>query len=36
MSSSVHTDNNKKYILIFGRDPTQVLDDTKLTAEAQH
>ena len=32
MSSSVHVDNNKKYILIFSEGPTQGLDDTILTA----
>ena len=32
MSSSVHVDNNKKYILIFSEGPTQGLDDTTLTA----
>ena len=36
MSSSVHIDNKKKDILIFGTDPTLVLNDTKLTAEAQY
>ena len=36
MSSSVHIDNNKKDILILGLGPTQGLDDTKLTAEAQY
>ena len=33
MSSSVHVDNKKKYILILGEGPTQGLDDTTLTAE---
>ena len=33
MSSSVHTDNKKKDILIFGEGPTQALDDTTVTAE---
>ena len=33
MSSSVHVDNKKKDILIFGEGPTQELDDTTLTAE---
>ena len=33
MSSSVHVDNKKKDILIFGEGPTQGLDDTALTAE---
>ena len=36
MSSSVDIDNKKKDILILGEGPTQGLDDTKLTAEAQH
>ena len=34
-SSSLHVDN-KKYILILGKAPTQGLDDTKLTAEAEY
>ena len=33
MSSSVHIDNSKKYILILGEGPTQELDSTTLTAE---
>ena len=33
MSSSVHVDNKKKDILIFGDGPTQGLDGTILTAE---
>ena len=33
MSSSVHVDNKKKDILIFGKGPTQGLDGTTLTAE---
>ena len=36
MSSSVHTDNKKKDILILGKGPTQGLDDTTLTSEAQY
>ena len=36
MSSSVHTDNGKKDFLILGKGPTQGLDDTRLTAEAQY
>ena len=32
MSSSVDMDNNGKYILILGEEPTQGLDDTTLTA----
>ena len=33
MSCSVHVDNKKKDILIFGEGPTQELDGTTLTAE---
>ena len=33
MSSSVHVDNKKKYILILGQGATQGLDRTTLTAE---
>ena len=36
MSSSVHIENKKKGILILGKGPTQTLDDTMLTAEAQY
>ena len=36
MSSSVHIDNKGKDILILGEEPTQGLDDTKLTAETKH
>ena len=36
MSLSRHIDNNKKGILILGLGPTQGLDDTTLTAEAQY
>ena len=36
MSSSVHIDNKKKDILILGIGPTQLSDDTTLTAEAQY
>ena len=36
MSSSVHTDNKNKDILILGKGPTQGLDDTTLTAEAKY
>ena len=32
MSSSVHVDIKKKYILVLGEDPTQRLDGTKLPA----
>ena len=33
MSSSVHVDNKKKYILILCEGPTQGLDGTTLTTE---
>ena len=36
MSSTVHVDNQRKVILILGIEPTQGLDDTKLTAEAKY
>ena len=36
MSSSVHVDNKKKYILILGEDPTQWLYDTTLTVEKKY
>ena len=36
MSSSVHTDNKKKDILIIGEDPTQGLDGTTLTGEKKY
>ena len=36
MSSSVHVDNKKKYILILGEGPTQGLDGTTLTAEKKY
>ena len=36
MSSSVHVDNKKKYILILGEGPTQGLDDTTETAEKKY
>ena len=36
MSSSVHVDNKKKYLLILGEGPTQGLDDTTLTAEKKY
>ena len=36
MSSSLHIDNKKKNILTPGKSPTQGLDDTTLTAEAQN
>ena len=36
MSSPVHIDNKEKDILIFGKGPTQWLNDNTLTAEAQY
>ena len=36
MSSTVHTDNKNKDILILGEGPTQALADTRLTAEANY
>ena len=36
MSLPVHIDKNKKDILIIGKGPTQRLDDTMLTAQAQY
>ena len=36
MSSSVQIDNKRKDILILGEEPTQVLDDTTLTAETKY
>ena len=36
MSCSVHVDNKKKDILILGKDPTQGLDGTTLTAENKY
>ena len=35
-SSSVHVDNNKKYILILGEGPTQGLDGASLTVEKKY
>ena len=35
MSSSIHIANKNKDIFIFGEVPTQELDYTKLTAEAE-
>ena len=35
-SSSVHTDNSKKNILIIGKGPTDGLDDTAITAEVDY
>ena len=36
MSSSVLIDNKEEDILIIGKGPTQGLDDTSLTGEAQY
>ena len=36
MTSSLHSDNKGKDILILGKGPTQGLDDIKLSAEAQY
>ena len=36
MISSVHVDNKNKDIIIIGEGPTQELDDTTLTAEAEY
>ena len=36
MSSSVHTDNKTKNILILGEGPIQGLEDTTLTAETKY
>ena len=36
MSSSVHIDIKNKDILILGKEPTQGLDNTKLTAESKY
>ena len=36
MSSSVHIDNKKKYILVLGEGCSQGLDGTTLTAEKKH
>ena len=36
MSSSVDIDNKKKDVLNLGIGPTQILNDTTLSAEAQH
>ena len=36
MNSSVPIDDKKRDILILGKDPTQGVDDTTLTAEAQY
>ena len=36
MSSSIHVDNKKKYILVLGEGHTQGLDGTTLTAEKKY
>ena len=36
MSSSVHVDNKKKYVLILGEGPAQRLDGTTLTAKKKY
>ena len=36
MSSSAYLEYEKKYILILAKGSTQVLDDTRLTAEAKY
>ena len=36
MSLSVHIDNKNRDLSIIGKGPTQGLDDTTLTAEAQY
>ena len=36
MSSSVHVDNKKNYILVLDKGPRQGLDDTTLTAEKKY
>ena len=36
MSSSARMDGRKKHILIFGKVPSQRLDDTTLTAEKKY
>ena len=36
MSSSVHTDNENKDILIYGKGKRWELDNTTLTAEAEN
>ena len=36
MSSSMHINSKRKDILILVKGPTQALDDTMLTAEAQY
>ena len=36
MSPCLHIDNKGRDILVLGEGPTQVLDDTTLTAEAKY
>ena len=36
MSSSVHANNENKYILILGKGQTKGLSNTSLTAEAEY
>ena len=36
MSSSAHVENRKKNVLILWKGPTDVLDDTTLTAEKEY
>ena len=36
MSSAVYTDNKKKDIINYSKDPMQGLDDTTSTVEAQY
>ena len=36
MNSSVHIDNKKKYILILSKDPTDGLEDAKVTTEKEY
>ena len=36
MSSPMHFDNEKKYILILGKSPTQGLDNTTFSAEEKY
>ena len=35
-NSLVHIDNKKKDILVLGKGPTQVLNETTITAEAEY
>ena len=35
-NSSMHTDNRKNKILVFGEGPPQGLDNTKITEKAKH